>query len=398
MRMFFRRFPAAVAAAVVLLAACDSTESNAPHGHDPVAARLFVNGTEITPTVALAGGSTVRVEVRLYDDEDAEITGLVTDHFTALSFSPGALATVQAVAGNSFAWDVTADSAGGTGTLSVGYGHDAAADEKVFGPFAVDAAAAQVPVTLTFMPVVGAQDFGCGQNYTLGTPSATVTPIDFRMYVHDIRLVRADSSEVALALDQDSLWQYQDVALVDFEDGTGGCSNGTAETHTVVTGTAPYGGYSGIKFKLGLPFTLNHGDPTTAPSPLNLTALFWAWNSGYKFLRLDFSVDPSGTPVMHNLHLGSTGCNGTTATTPPTSCSEENVAEVVLGGFDPTSGHIMADAGALLGASDLAVDGGGAPGCMSGTTDPDCTPIFPLLGLPFGATPAGPQVFFTGHP
>ena len=39
-------------------------------------------------------------------------------------------------------------------------------------------------------------------------------------------------------------------------------------------------------------------------------------------------------------------------------------------------------------------DGGGAPGCMSGATDPECAPIFPKLGLPFGATPAGTQTAF----
>ena len=31
---------------------------------------------------------------------------------------------------------------------------------------------------------------------------------------------------------------------------------------------------------------------------------------------------------------------------------------------------------------------------MSGATDPECAPIFPKLGLPFGATPAGTQTAF----
>lgn len=38
MRRFSRPLPAAFAAGIVLLAACDSSESSAPHGHDPVAA------------------------------------------------------------------------------------------------------------------------------------------------------------------------------------------------------------------------------------------------------------------------------------------------------------------------------------------------------------------------
>src|SRR5690606_29792238 len=110
-----------------------------------------------------------RMEVRLYDDAGNQITGLEAAHQSAVSFTPATLASVQAVAGQPFQWDVTADSAGGTGTASVGYGHDAP-DEKIFGPFVVNAAAAQVPVTITFMPVVGAQAFACGQTFSgLGT-------------------------------------------------------------------------------------------------------------------------------------------------------------------------------------------------------------------------------------
>lgn len=398
MKRLFTRLSVAIATGVLGVAACDSSESNAPHGHDPVAAKLFVNGTEITPTIALAGGQSLRMEVRLYDDEGNRITGLETDHQTAVSFTPASLASVQAVAGQPFQWDVTADSAGGTGTASVGYGHDAP-DERVFGPFTVNAAAAQVPVTITFVPVVGAQPFACGQTYAgVGTTAASVTPTDFRLYVHDVRLVRADNSEEPVTLEQDGLWQYQNVALLDFEDGTGGCGNGTAQTHTALTGTAAYGAYTGIRYRLGLPFALNHGDPTTAPSPLNVTALFWSWNSGYKFLRLDHTVDPAGTPSTHLLHLGSTGCNGATATTPPTACTEENIAEIALTGFDPRSGHIVADVAAVLATSDLSVDAGGPPGCMSGTTDPECGALFAKLGLPFGAAPAPVQSFFTGQP
>ncbi len=391
---------AALCAAVALVSsACNSSESTSPSAHgDPVAARLYANGAEITPTVALTGGQTLRVEVRLYDDQDKLITGLDTGHLSAITFSPGGLATVTAVAGQPFQWDITADSAGGTGTLSVGYGHQVA-DEKIFGPFSVNAAAATIPIALQFMPMVGAQGFACGQTYTgIGTANATMTPIDFRMYVHDVRLVRADSSEAPVALTQDGLWQYQDLALLDFEDGTGNCNNGTPETHMVVSGTADYGQYIGVKFKLGVPFALNHGDPTTAPSPLNLTGLFWSWNGGYKFLRLDNAVDSAGTMVGRNLHLGSTGCNGSTATTPPTSCTAENVTEITLLGFNPRTGHVMADAKAVFAGSDLAGEGGGAPGCMSGTTDPECTPIFARLGLPFGGNPAGVQALFSGMP
>src|SRR5690606_25588098 len=111
MKRLFTRLSVAIATGVLGVAACDSSESNAPHGHDPVAAKLFVNGAEVTPTIALAGGQTLRMEVRLYDDAGNQITGLEAAHQSAVSFTPATLASVQAVAGQPFQWDVTADSA-----------------------------------------------------------------------------------------------------------------------------------------------------------------------------------------------------------------------------------------------------------------------------------------------
>ena len=71
--------------------------------------------------------------------------------------------------------------------------------------------------------------------------------------------------------EQDGLWQYENVALLDFEDKTGGCRDvGTVETNAQVVGTVPEGDYTGLTFDLGVPFELNHIDASTAPSPLNV--------------------------------------------------------------------------------------------------------------------------------
>ena len=56
-----------------------------------------------------------------------------------------------------------------------------------------------------------------------------------------VRLVKADGSEVPVTLTQDGLWQVDDVALLDFENATGACANGTEETRDVVEGTVPAG-------------------------------------------------------------------------------------------------------------------------------------------------------------
>jgi hypothetical protein len=117
-------------------AGCGNDET-APETHTPHAAKLFVGTTELTPLVQLAAGQTHRIEVRFFADDGDEITG-IEDHFAALTLSPGTLATVAAVAGHHFQFDVTVTAASGaTGNVTVGFGHDAAADELSFGPFAV---------------------------------------------------------------------------------------------------------------------------------------------------------------------------------------------------------------------------------------------------------------------
>lgn len=122
-------------AAAAVLTACGS--ETAPEDHTPASAKLFVAGQEITPSLSLTRGQTVRVEVRFYHDDGDQITGIETEHFAGLTFSPAALATVTPVTGQHFFFDVTVQNAAGSGTVSVGYGHDSAADELSFGPFQV---------------------------------------------------------------------------------------------------------------------------------------------------------------------------------------------------------------------------------------------------------------------
>jgi uncharacterized repeat protein (TIGR04052 family) len=249
-------------------------------------------------------------------------------------------------------------------------------------------------ITLSFEGLVGGEPARCGQSYAgIGTTDSELTLGDFRLFVHDIRVVNASGEEIPLSLEQDGVWQHEDLALLDFEDGDG-CESGTAETNTTVRGTIP--GESpplvGVRMRLGVPFELNHGDASTAPSPLSFTSMFWSWNGGYKFLRVDART--TGLPSGFLLHLGSTGCEGD-GRGGVTSCTQENRAEIALDGFDPRTRTISIDLAELLSESDVDADLGGQPGCMSGWGDPDCEPIFHALGLPFDGTPApGPQRFF----
>ncbi|MCE2902336.1 MAG: MbnP family copper-binding protein [Gemmatimonas sp.] len=246
------------------------------------------------------------------------------------------------------------------------------------------AADSLVPITVRLQGVVGAEAFQCGQSYRdVGSSKATITASDFRFYVHNVRLVTAAGDTVRAALAKQAPWQDGEVALVDFENGTGTCANGTPETRNEVTVLAPAGRYRGVAMTLGVPFARNHGDLAAQAPPLSLSRLFWSWNGGYKFMRVDMRAtqgDSAATAWV--IHLGSTGCTGDAGAKSPASCAQPNRAEVRLPGFDPASDVIVADLAALLARSDVRRNQPQtAMGCMSAPNDTDCGGLFASLGL-----------------
>jgi uncharacterized repeat protein (TIGR04052 family) len=246
--------------------------------------------------------------------------------------------------------------------------------------FAVSAAGA--PVTCT-SPIAG-----------VGTTRSTVNITDLRFYVSRLRLVRTDGSEAPVSLTQDGLWQMDDVALLDFENASGTCVNGTEQTRDLIEGSVPAGTYTGVRFEVGLPFEKNHRDPTLQPSPLNLSRLFWSWNGGYKFMRLDMRT--TGQPRGWMVHLGSTACSPSdTPTTVPVSCTNRNIVAVDLASFSADRDIVEMDFMALLAATNVDTNTEKTPlGCMSGSTDPECVGMFGQLGLPIGDRAAGAQKVF----
>lgn len=264
------------------------------------------------------------------------------------------------------------------------------------------------PVSIQFRAMVGDQSFQCNSTYSLGTPATSVAPADFRFYVSEVALIDTQGEAVPVTLTQDNRWQYQNVALIDFENKTGMCSNGTTETNDRIVGTIPKGNYKGIRFTLGVPFKLNHEDATIAPSPLNLTSLWWNWRGGYKFARIDFTPVMSGmkhdrphSPSKQqgfNIHLGSTGCNATNNRQKPESCANPNTATITFENFNPQSSVIVADLKALVANSSLAKNQPETGlGCMSDPKDGDCAAILKNFGLPQTGKTAH-QTFFRVAP
>ena len=247
-------------------------------------------------------------------------------------------------------------------------------------------------VAIEFAAVVGDEPFVCGETYEdLGANGSSLTLSDLRFYVQDVAFVTASGEEVPMD-NADSIWQLPNLALLDFEDGCGELGN--EPTNQTISGTLPFGDYVGIKFQMGVPFEENHQNQPTADAPLNLSSMWWNWQGGYKFLRID-----SGNFSENGwrMHLGSTGCDGDPDSGGTTQCGAPNRVEVELDDFDPTTEVIVFDVAALVDGAALDENQEGTPvGCMAGPMDSDCAPIFDNLGLPFGgAEPPGPQTVFS---
>ncbi len=264
--------------------------------------------------------------------------------------------------------------------------------------------AGDVDVSIRFALRVGDQDAHCNESYdAVGSSGATVSFRDLRFYVSGVRLLDGEGNETPVELTQDGTWQYENVALLDFEDASGECAEGTNEAlNDVVVGTVPAGEYTGVRFELGVPFELNHADAAVAPPPLNEAAMFWVWAAGYKFLRIDITNENAPPDDAWFIHLGSENCVSGAPTEPPTeACGRPGLPTITLDGFDPATQTIVGDIAALVAGEDVNADTpDSAPGCMSFTVDEnECDQLFPALGLSWdtGACDNGcdGQSFFT---
>lgn len=299
-------------------------------------------------------------------------------------------------------------------------GGDSSSSTEIVGP-------REISATIPFAAVVGDASVECGEDYlNVGSDATTVSFVDFRFYVHDFKLVTDAGTEINVSLDdvltdgsdESSPSQNSRVAQLDFRD-TLGCeaeadanpnfNDGVQVTATVEEGVT----ISAIRFTLGVPFDLNHKDQAAAEEPLRnpgrASGAGWNWQNGYKFTGIDVSpvggwTDPEDgerTGNRWNVHLGSTGCpvsvSDLESGTEPETCDNPNRPEITLelGAIDVEQAEIVIDYAALVSGVSVAQDEGGAPGCMSGTTDPECETVFANLGLAWGDNAATDQSVFT---
>jgi uncharacterized repeat protein (TIGR04052 family) len=240
------------------------------------------------------------------------------------------------------------------------------------------------PVDIPFELRFGGAPIGCTQ------AAGGFTLTDLRFYVYDVELL-SPNGPVPLELEPDPPWQGEEVALLDFEDGQGTCTSGTPVVHTVLRGRAPPGSYVGLRFRIGVPEHLNHGDPLTAAAPLGDTSMHWHWTTGYRFLRAGIASETDGFWI----HLGSTRCEGTV--TDIKGCKASNRARVELPGYRAGEDVVAIDLARLVADVDLA---DGAPGdCSSGPAETACEAPFAALGVDFRSGAAvRPAALFEARP
>lgn len=270
-------------------------------------------------------------------------------------------------------------------------------------------------VTISFAAMKGSTPVACSTPVTgLGSTGVTADVKDLRFYITNLKLVNDKGEAVPVKLDS-NVWQLtqgsEAVSLIDLENATGTCStaSNTTATNAVITGTVPAGTYVGLKASMGVPETMNHTAVAGGVPPLDNAAMNWSWQSGRKFAKIE--LNPVGgilktvaattstaavtsTITTFNFHQGSTGCtpklDAAGAPIPNTgTCTNLNVMDFSLAAFDASTQKVVLDIGELFSTTDIAHENGGAPGCMSGATDPECPTMFSQLQVSFGSGSTG---------
>lgn len=272
-------------------------------------------------------------------------------------------------------------------------------------------------VAVNFDLVNGNTPVRCGESITLANIAydhATKLPlnpvqaqstvgkmVDTRFYIANVMLIDAAGKATPMYLTENE-GQSKNMALLNFGVDSGGTCSTTY--NTAIVGKVKPGNYVGISMTVGVPVRsadmatkMNHSNPTDAastPLPLQNTAMNWAWQSGRKFIKVEFKPDTpvtttTGTTPKWNVHIGSTGCAGDPTTGKETACTNANRLALSFASFNTATQKIVLDLATLFAGSDVTFEGGGAVGCMSGTTDPECPAIFKALGLGLTGANAG---------
>ncbi|WP_189403045.1 MbnP family copper-binding protein [Alteromonas halophila] len=187
------------------------------------------------------------------------------------------------------------------------------------GPLTDSRKAGEIPVHLS-----GVNDSVCPMTMSVSNRDWQINYLG--VYVSNPE-VRIDGRWQALNFQKND-WQTKKVALLKFH----GMCEETPEGNTRLLLDASEKLMklaTNLRFTIGLPFEQNHANPLSQPSPLNDSSMFWSWQAGHKFIRLDLT----NPDTQHNFsyHLGSIGCESDAPVRPPEkACAFTNRVEMIL--------------------------------------------------------------------
>ena len=171
-------------------------------------------------------------------------------------------------------------------------------------------------IELRFVPTFGEQPLVLGDKYVNAAGDSVMFTV-LKFYASEFGLVGDDGAETAV----------DGIDLIDFEDAEA-VSNG----YYSYTVKGEPGTYRGIKFAVGVPFDQNHRDVSTQNEPLGPNSgMYWGWNPGYIFYKVEGRVDSMGMPVSFLYH---TGEDNRRKTVRLATISGDNVTEFVVADSD----------------------------------------------------------------
>ncbi|MFN3267474.1 MAG: MbnP family protein [Deinococcales bacterium] len=166
--------------------------------------------------------------------------------------------------------------------------------------------------------MIGKMPLELGKTYK--TPGGADYQVDLlKFYTSNVQLVKADgSSQMVPGLSLVSFMPEMNAAGAQSGHNHGGgmAMQGMLEggqmqkakstqNETFFSIKAPAGDYKGVRFEVGVPKEFNHRDASTLPLPLGLeSGMFWSWNPGYIFFRLEGKVMVDGKAQPWLLHMG----------------------------------------------------------------------------------------------
>jgi len=227
---------------------------------------------------------------------------------------------------------------------------------------------------LTFSPNYGGIALNCQSIFNLENTAWHYQQL--QMYVSNVELFEKESGWKLWPM-KVTPYQHSNVALLGSYCGNDQQINAQSKENTnwqiILEPILTQRVATKIRFTLGVPFELNHLNPLTQPSPLNVSSMFWVWQTGHKFLRVELASHDENWLF----HLGSTGCSAPSVMRAPSHpCKQPNTVVIELP-FNLNSKNIHFDMAKLLAGIDVTLD----TSCQSAVGDENCLQPLNNIGI-----------------